>query len=213
MIPLYSTKQIRQIDDYAINKLGVSGIVLMENASMAIFQKITDYFVFNSIGFVCGKGNNGGDGFAAARHFVNAGFQVKVIYLGNQDEMSPDCKTNFSVLRKVARTQKNISIEKYKSVKSLSSLKNCDIICDALLGSGAKGKLREPYLSIIPSLNKIPKFKVAIDIPTGLDVDTGYAEEVFYADLTITLGGYKRGLFYGDGYVNAGEVEKGSIGG
>jgi hydroxyethylthiazole kinase-like uncharacterized protein yjeF len=212
MIPLYSTKQIRRFDDYAINKLGVPGIVLMENASREIFEKIISSFVFNSIGFVCGKGNNGGDGFAAARHFANAGYKVKVIYLGNQNEMTPDCRMNFSILKKMEKSLLNLSIEKFKTVRTLSSLKNYDLICDALLGSGAKGKLREPFLSIVHSLNRMQKFKVAIDIPSGLDVDTGYAEDLFYSDLTITLAGYKRGLFFGDGFSHSGDIDMGGIG-
>jgi NAD(P)H-hydrate epimerase len=212
MIPLYSTKQIRKIDEYAINKLGLPGIVLMENASREIFEKIISSFVFNSIGFVCGKGNNGGDGFAAARHFVNAGYKVKVICLGNQNEMTHDCRMNFSVLKKMEKSHSNVSIAKYKSAKTLSSLKNYDLICDALLGSGTEGKLREPFLSIVHSLNRMQKFKVAIDIPTGLDVDKGYGEDIFHSDLTITLGGFKKGLFFGDGYSHAGEIEKGRIG-
>ena len=95
MIPLFSTKQIRQIDEYAIKKLGIPGIVLMENASREIFQKISErieHLELPKIGFVCGKGNNGGDGFAAARHFANAGYEVVVIYLGTEKEMSEDCR-------------------------------------------------------------------------------------------------------------------------
>jgi ADP-dependent NAD(P)H-hydrate dehydratase / NAD(P)H-hydrate epimerase len=212
MIPLYSTKQIRKIDEYAINKLGLPGVVLMENASREIFAKIISSFEFSSIGFVCGKGNNGGDGFAAARHFVNAGYNVKVIYLGEQNEMSPDCKMNFTVLKKMNHFSINLSLYKFKSIKTLTSLKSVDLICDALLGSGARGKLREPYLSIVHHLNKQEKFKVAIDIPTGLDVDKGFGEDIFYSDLTVTLGGFKKGLFFGDGYLYSGQIEKGSIG-
>jgi NAD(P)H-hydrate epimerase len=215
MIPLYATNQIRQIDDYAIKKLGISGIVLMENASREIFKYIYDRIVeldIDHIGFVCGKGNNGGDGFAAARHFANAGYSVVVIYIGNENEMSPDCRFNFSVLKKLSTINKNIRIEKFKSRSSLNSLNNCKVICDALLGSGTKGGLREPYLSIIKYLNELKAFKVAIDIPTGLNADTGYAQSPFLADLTVTLGELKKGLFFGDGYVQSGEVEKGGIG-
>ena len=212
MIPLYSTNQIRKVDESAINKLGIPGIVLMENASREIFQSIRDNFEFENIGFVCGKGNNGGDGFAAARHFVNAGYDVIVFYLGTPDEISPDCRTNFLALQKISANQKNISLLKFKSPTDLSRLKKCEVICDALLGSGAKGDLREPYLSIVKKLNNINSIKVAIDIPTGLDADKGYSKEAFYADLTITLGGYKKGLFFGDGYAYSGEIEKGSIG-
>lgn len=215
MIPLYSTKQIRMVDDFAINKMGIPGVVLMENASLEIFQKIYEriqHLESPRIGFVCGKGNNGGDGFAAARHFSNAGYEVVVVYLGDEREMSEDCRFNFQVLKKLSSTNNKISVKKFNSISSLNSLKQCTIICDALLGSGSQGALREPYLSIVRYLNKLQSIKVAIDIPTGLNADTGYAENSFNADFTITLGQLKKGLFFGDGYVFSGEVEKGGIG-
>ena len=212
MIPLYSTEQNRSVDGYAINKLKMPGIILMENASREIFRSISDYFNFRSIGFVCGKGNNGGDGFASARHFANAGYIVKVVYLGNENQLSDDAAVNFQILKKLSQTNKNISLRKFQNIKSLSIINNCDVLCDAMLGSGAKGALREPYLSIVKYLNKLKVKKAAIDIPTGLDADKGYSEEAFKADLTITLGNYKKGLFFGSGNVYAGNVEKGDIG-
>lgn len=215
MIPLYTTDQIRKIDQYAINKLGIPGIVLMENASREIFKFIkerTENLSIKSIGFICGKGNNGGDGFAAARHFTNDGYNVVVIYLGSDSELSADSKFNFSVLKRLSKLDKKIRLQKYKSLTSLKLLNKCDIICDSILGSGTKGGLREPYLSIINYLNKLNKIKVAVDIPTGLNADTGYATFSFKADFTITLGELKRGLFIENGYVNSGEVEKGGIG-
>jgi len=215
MIPLYSTSQIRKIDEYAINKLGIPGIVLMENASREIFE-IASWNIAklnsNKIGFVCGRGNNGGDGFAAARHFANEGYKINVVYTNSENEMTGDCKTNFLILKKIAANNKNIKLVKYKSLASLKIIKNCNAIFDALLGSGVKGKLREPYSSIVKVLNRIKTYKIAIDIPTGLDSDKGFTEEAFYADLTITLGEFKKGLFFGDGYTYSGEVEKGSIG-
>jgi hydroxyethylthiazole kinase-like uncharacterized protein yjeF len=215
MIPLFSTKQIRHIDEYAINKLGIPGIVLMENASREIFQKISErieHLESPKIGFVCGKGNNGGDGFATARHFVNAGFNVIVVYLGSENEMSEDCRTNYQIFKKLSKTNKNIELINFTSTRPLSSLNNCKVICDAMLGSGIRGELREPYLSIIKFLNKLKATKIAVDIPTGLNADSGYSEISFYADFTITLGQLKKGLFIGDGYVYSGEVEKGGIG-
>ncbi|MGB5287998.1 MAG: NAD(P)H-hydrate epimerase, partial [Ignavibacteriaceae bacterium] len=186
MIPLYSTKQIREVDEYAINNLGMPGIILMENASREIFQIINERIenlTSPKIGFVCGKGNNGGDGFAAARHFSNAGYEVVVVYFGAEKEMSEDCRLNFVILKKLSSLNKKIIIKKYTSISSLNSLKPCKVICDALLGSGTKGALREPYLSIIKYLNKLKSLKLAIDIPTGLNADTGYAETSFNADL------------------------------
>ena len=215
MIPLYSTKQIRDIDEYAIKKIGIPGLVLMENASREIFQKVyerIEYLTSPKIGFVCGKGNNGGDGFATARHFYNAGYNIVIVYFGNEKEMSADCKFNFSVLRKFSVNDKKVQFKKYASSSSLNVLKGCNIIFDALLGSGIQGKLKEPYPTIINYLNKLKAFKVAIDIPTGLDAEKGFAGDSFRADLTVTLGELKKGLFFEDGYIFAGEVEKGSIG-
>jgi len=215
MIPLYSTKQIRDVDGYAIKKIGIPDLLLMENAAREIFQKINErieHFKSPKIGFVCGKGNNGGDGFAVARHFSNAGYEVVLIYLGNEKEMSEDCRFNFLTLKKLSSLNKKIILKRYTSTSSLNSLKGCKIICDALLGSGTQGALREPYLSIINYLNKLKSLKVAIDIPTGLNADTGYSEVSYNSDLTITLGELKKGLFFGDGYFYSGEVEKGGIG-
>jgi len=215
MIPLFSSTQIRKIDDYAIKHIGIPGVILMENASREIFQKISErieYIESPRIGFVCGKGNNGGDGFATARHFSNAGYKVVVVYLGSENEISDDCRFNFHVLKKLSNANKNIELVKFDSIRSLSSLKSCNLICDAILGSGSHGELREPYRSIITYLNKLKAIKVAVDIPTGLDADSGYSEFSFYSDYTITLGQLKKGLFVGDGKVYSGQVEKGGIG-
>ncbi len=217
MIPLFSTKQIRDLDEYAINKLGIPSIALMENASRSIYdiasEKLSELEIpLGPIGFLCGKGNNGGDGFAAARHFANHGFSVKVISLGNSNEMTDDCRKNFSVLSNYTKENKNITIKKFKSLRDLNLLNDCTVIFDALLGSGMKGELREPYKSIVKKVNKIDGYKVAIDIPTGLDSDKGTASDMFFANLTITLSELKKGLFFLDAYAHAGEIEKGNIG-
>ncbi len=216
MIPLFSTDQVRSIDAYAINELGIPGLVLMENAALQIFNIFTEKTGQlrnpGKIGFVCGKGNNGGDGFAAARHFANNGFSVCVIYTGNEDEFSPDCSVNFKTIQNIAKDNGNVMLKKYSSVKDLRYLADCSIIFDAMLGSGAKGELREPYKTIVQNINKIKAFKVAVDIPSGLDADKGYAGTCFAADLTVSLGELKKGLFVGDGHKYSGEVVKGNIG-
>ncbi len=215
MIPLFSTKHVREVDGYSIKKMEMPGIILMENAALSIYKTVlenTGLNVVNKIGFVCGKGNNGGDGFAAARHFANNGFEVVVIYLSPESEMSSDCAINYKILRNLSGENKRITLKKFSSNRDLTNLKNCDIIFDAILGSGMEGELREPYKSIIENLNKAASYKVAIDIPTGLDSDRGSAETVFKSDLTITLGEFKPGLFIGDGYSYAGKVFKGDIG-
>ncbi|HCY77781.1 MAG TPA: hypothetical protein DHV28_17865 [Ignavibacteriales bacterium] len=213
MIPLYNTSQIRNLDSFAIKRLQVPGIVLMENAAIGIYQSILERIEnIKCVGFVCGKGNNGGDGHTVARHFSNAGFDVKIISLGSEKELSEDCKTNFNIIKNLSSQRKNLKLKSYKSIKDINWLKDCDVIVDAILGSGFTGELKEPYSSIIKSLNKINAFKCAVDVPTGLNSDTGFGEIVFNSDLTVTLGEFKKGLFIGSGYEYCGEVVLKEIG-
>ena len=140
------------------------------------------------------KGNNGGDGYAVARHFSNAGFAVKVISLGTEKEMSEDCKSNYKIFNNLSNQRKNLKIKSYKSSKEISWLKDCDVIIDAILGSGFTGELREPYSSIVSTpLNKIKSYKCAIDVPsTILNADSIFGDLIFQSDSTITLGEFKK---------------------
>ncbi len=216
MIPLYSSDQVRKADSYAINHLKIPSIALMENASRSIYQitlaKFPELNPNYKIGIVCGKGNNGGDGFALARHFINDGYNVKVIAISKGNDFASDAKTNFNILQSLVKNNTGSSIIYYKSVADINKLKNCYLVFDALLGTGAKGTLREPYTKIVTALNKHSFYRIAIDSPTGLDLETSTGDTIFDADLTITLAELKNGLFYGKGYVNSGEVEKGYIG-
>jgi len=217
MIPLYSTAQIREADGFAISQLCFPGIVLMENAALQIFNYSSAKFdeldlKVSSIGFICGKGNNGGDGFAAARHFANAGYSVIIIYTGNEEELSNDCLINFSILKNIAAINHKITLKKFSADGDLKALYQYDVIFDAMLGSGTAGVLRSPYKEIVNYVNKINCYKIAIDIPTGLNADTGFGETVFHSDLTVTLGEFKKGLFFGEGKNSSGEIVKGNIG-
>jgi NAD(P)H-hydrate epimerase len=220
MIPLFSAGQVREVDSYAINQLGMPSVILMENASAGIYNLCKEQFEhlklpFRQIGFVCGKGNNGGDGFAAARHFANNGYSVLVIHLAGEDEMSSDALTNFFILRRLSEHNKNIVLKKFNGKKDFikkSGLENCEVIFDAMIGSGGKNGLTEPYNFIVKELNNLPGYKIAIDIPTGLNSDTGFAGEVFNADMTVTLAEYKKGLFLGNGAECCGEIIKSGIG-
>ncbi|MFC2133612.1 NAD(P)H-hydrate dehydratase [Bacteroidota bacterium] len=216
MIPLYSAQQVRDADKYAINELKIPGIALMENASRSIYKTIRDEFTdidqFNPIGIVCGKGNNGGDGFALGRHFINDGFSVILISIGRESDLKGDALTNYRILKNLLKQTDGSKLTTYKSIKDINSLIYCSVIVDAMLGTGAKGNLGEPYRSIINKLNEFDVWKVAVDLPTGLNIDTAEADVIFEADLTVTLAQLKSGLFYGMGYVNSGEIVKGYIG-
>jgi NAD(P)H-hydrate epimerase len=216
MIPLFSTRTIREVDAFAINKLQIPGIVLMENASIEIFktaqEKLKSAGKSGKIGIICGRGNNGGDGFALARHLINHDYKVIVIHLSEEAELTDDCGKNFIILKKMLSRFKDSKLIKYRNIRDLNQLRNCDMIVDAMLGSGIRGELKEPYQSIVKQVNKLKSIKLSVDIPTGLDSDRGYSNLCYHADLTITLGELKPGLFFGDGYSYAGTIVKGNIG-
>ncbi|MEI7811875.1 MAG: NAD(P)H-hydrate dehydratase [Ignavibacteria bacterium] len=216
MIPLFSVSQVRDADNYAINELQIPGLLLMENASRSIFdivkKHVNDLPKNRPLGFVCGKGNNGGDGFAVARHFINDGYTVKVIYLAGKDELSGDALINFELLLKSASLNNGNSLKKFAGKKDLKLLDECYLIFDAMLGTGSKGELKEPYLTIVKELNSKNALRIAIDIPAGLDADTGYGSVIFNAELTISLCELKRGLFINKGAVCCGHIERGYIG-
>jgi ADP-dependent NAD(P)H-hydrate dehydratase / NAD(P)H-hydrate epimerase len=210
MIPLYTTSNIREMDYFAIHSLGVPGVVLMENAAIGIIDAMDEKLDLHSnairIGIVCGKGNNGGDGYAVARHLSNLGHKIKVITFGSEKDMSDDCKINYNILNNLASSRQHISIKKYKSFKDLKFLSDSHIVVDAILGTGVTGELKSPLFNTIKYLNSLPAIRLAIDIPTGLNADTGHGKNVFNSDYTVTLGDYKRGLFIGDGSEFSGEV-------
>ena len=216
MIPLYSAAQVREADKYAIKKLTVPGIALMENASRSIYlsmmEQIPDVDESFTFGILCGKGNNGGDGFALARHLVNEGYNVVVISFAAIKELKGDSKTNAAILANLLKDYPESDLIIYKNIKDINKLYEVDVIIDAILGTGAKGELKEPYKNVVEKINEIDAFRVAVDSPTGLDLDTANGKVIFNADFTITLGELKTGLYYGQGYVNAGEVSKGYIG-
>ena len=207
MIPLYSNSQIRALDSFAINKFQMPGIVLMENAALGIAEIILSRFPeISSVGIVCGKGNNGGDGFAVARQLSNKGIDVQVIYLGDPISMSEDCRTNFEICNNLIQLRKNLKLTQFSGIKQLKLIQNSDLIIDAILGSGFSGDLKEPIVSIINELNKFRAIKIAVDVPTGLNADTGSGDLIFNSDLTITLGEFKKGLFVNKGYEFCGEI-------
>jgi ADP-dependent NAD(P)H-hydrate dehydratase / NAD(P)H-hydrate epimerase len=216
MIPLFNINQIREADNYAFQHYGLPTILLMENAAESIVSEIKNRFPSiskkNIISIICGKGNNGGDGFAVARKFAVDGFDVKVLALADENNLAGDAKTNFEILKKINKDYKNLSIKIFSKISDLIFIKKSDFIIDAILGTGSIGKLKDPYDKIVEELNKFKCVKIAIDSPTGLNMENASGEIIFKSDLTITLADFKTGLFYEKGKLNSGEIVKGSIG-
>lgn len=179
---------------------GISRLQLMEAAGQNIALEIASRFnQEHSIAVFCGLGGNGGDGFVAARHLSSMGFKVRVILAGEAKEITDKAAfANFKVLQ----TLKTLFpiCEVYDS--SLIPEPKVDIVIDALLGIGIKGRLRPPILQLIKKINSMNAFRVAVDVPTGIDADTGKVwDAAIIAHLTITFHKPKKGLRKAKEYV------------
>ncbi len=172
---------------------GISLLQLMENAGHHVATEVSSRFQKGeSVAIFCGLGGNGGDGFVAARHLANLGFKVAIILSGRGIDISHEAALkNFLALKSM---RERISV---LEVTDSCLIPNIDagIIIDGLLGTGTKGKLKPPILQLVEQINSLSGFKIAIDIPTGIDSDSGEVlGNAVKADVTVTFHGLKSGL-------------------
>jgi NAD(P)H-hydrate epimerase len=194
MSSLHLTRQqVREVDRRAIEQCGMSGLVLMENAGRGCAEKICELGIAGPVVICCGRGNNGGDGFVIARHLEIRGCEVRVLLFCNPDLLRGDAAANLSVLR---HCDVPVSVLGHAAVSQVESLlAGADWIVDALLGTGAKGEPRPPINDVIHVLNRWSARRLAIDLPSGLDCDTGHpARATFHADHTCTFVAAKSGF-------------------
>ena len=208
---LATCEQMRRLDKTAIEQYKIPGIVLMENAAVSIFNicKGLEAYKKKKVLIFCGPGNNGGDGFAIARHMRNDGASVSVVLVGAPEKIISDALINYEIC-----VNMGIEIEPFDDpTRLLDKLTDCELIIDALLGTGATGKLKHPMPGIISLINRSGKFTVAVDIPTGGNADNGQiSDDCIRADLTVTLGLNKPGLLLYPLADYTGNVEVGNIG-
>ncbi len=179
MIKVTTSSEIRLLDQLATSDYNIPSLVLMENAAIGVVDFIAQASVekyLSNILIFCGHGNNGGDGFAIARHLTNRGFNVCVAFVGNLEKLAGDAKINFEIIQKISESEENLKL--IINPKSYNKLKNIfeepfDVVVDALLGTGLNSEIREPYLSALQWMNGYKALKIAVDIPTGLSSDSG----------------------------------------
>lgn len=205
-------EQIREIDRRAIEEYGIAGVVLMENAGRNAAEIIIDRLERPGrppVCILCGGGNNGGDGFVIARHLHNKGFPVRCVLLGDPERLSPDAKINHDIARKM-----QLSIERYDKASAEKAIRSAQIVVDALLGTGFSGEVRSPVDEAISLINSADHaMRVAVDVPSGLDCNTGAAAEATVrADLTVTFVASKVGFAEPDAKQYTGEVVVADIG-
>lgn len=202
-----NNNEMQKIDQWAQNSLGLSGVVLMENAGRGCVEVLRRYFDLKNLDvlIVCGKGNNGGDGFVIARHLKNNGSKVKVILLGRGEELKGDALLNYKILKK-----SKIEINEANSITKLRKIfQQSHPVCiiDAIFGTGFKGRPEGIFYEAIQLINRNNSFVLSIDIPSGINGDTGKYEKVaVIADATATMCLPKRGNYLYPGRAFCGDI-------
>jgi len=195
---LYTAAGCRELDRLAIETQGIGGFELMQRAGRAAFRGLLDrYPGVRRIAVCCGKGNNAGDGYLVAGLAREIGLEVTVYQLGDAAELTGDAgrARDFAAERGVT------------PVSGPPDALAADVVVDALLGTGIKGELREPFAATTRVINSSGIPVLAIDIPTGVDADTGAAtRDAVRASVTVTFIGRKLGLYTGPGVSLAGVV-------
>lgn len=183
-----SRAEVREVDRRAIEQYGMSGLVLMENAGRGCVEVLLSLGCRGPVAVVCGKGNNGGDGFVIARHLDIRGIAVKVVLSAPAADLRGDAAANYSILAKSGLPIVDLSGVPAFGERLASELAGVEWIVDALLGTGAAGPPRPPLDDAIRVMNASVALRLAVDLPSGLDCDTGIpAEPTFRADHTCTF--------------------------
>ena len=177
------------------HQMGFLRKFMMENAGAAVTKRLVEKFVdvkSKNILVFAGLGNNGGDGLVIARHLAGYGSNVTVFLLGEADNIrSEECSWNWNLLEKM----ESIKLLTDVNLEHLKNLDKFDIIVDGILGTGISGEIREPQASAITYINKSNAFKLAVDVPSGVDPDTGNKNSPHVtADMTVTFHRMKIGM-------------------
>jgi len=211
-------EEARTFDAWAMQELGVPGVVLMENAGRACAELIEEKLASikkPKVCIFCGTGNNGGDGFVAARHLLNLGFGVVVVVCGDRNMIKGDARVNLDILEGLGAGIEQIDMSEGAEVEQRVSdlAKGADMIVDGLFGTGLRGGLRDEHKRLIEGINEQGAAILAIDIPSGLDSDTGRPMgAAIKARWTVTFVAVKRGFVVEGASEYTGEVYVASIG-
>lgn len=204
-----TSREMKEIDRRAIEEFGIPSLILMENAgggaALAALGMIKDQDCKKVI-CVCGRGNNGGDGFVCARHLINNGVDTEIFLIGESSELKTDAKINFDILRKMKAKIRFLKTDKdFKFFKE--KLRDTRLIIDAIFGIGLSVEIKKPYSRVIRAMNQSKKPILAIDVPSGLDATTGNILGIcIKAKKTVTFGLPKRGFIKSHGPENTGEL-------
>lgn len=209
VVPLYTAVEMRTVDRVTVDEIGVPGAVLMERAGLGAAAEVLQWFPHaRRIAVVCGSGNNGGDGFVAARHLAAAGREVSVMLVEAESRIRRDSRAFLEVLRKLDIPVARVNVTAWRS-----SLDGFDLVVDAMLGTGVSGAPKPPFEAAIRAIEASLLPVVALDVPSGVDASDGTIEgAAIRADLTVTFHAPKIGLAVAPGRFCAGRVKAIDIG-
>jgi hydroxyethylthiazole kinase-like uncharacterized protein yjeF len=211
---------LREVDRLASAEFGIPSIVLMENAARHLAD-VAAAILDNSAGarvlIACGPGNNGGDGLALARHLHNAGDRVGVILAAPEDRYAGDARTNLDIARRmgIERVEAREGSAAAEFRRVVDRLGGADLVVDALLGTGLRGAAQGVFAELIREINASspPVPVLAVDIPSGLDADSGIpAGPCVRATTTVSFVGLKEGFTRLEAQAYLGEIVVADIG-
>src|SRR6266850_165603 len=185
-----NTQQMREADRQTIDEIGIPSIVLMENAgrqAVAAMEAAFEDLASSKVAVICGRGNNGGDGFVVARTLGQRGIEATVFLLGSVAEVRGDARTNLEILGRVGLTVVEITTAQEWELH-FSEISECDLLVDAIVGTGFHGPLTGLLETVVADVNGLGAPVVAIDLPTGVSADSHELEgEAIEASMTVTL--------------------------
>jgi NAD(P)H-hydrate epimerase len=180
----------------------------MENAALNVTKEVMKQNPKSVLVFA-GKGNNGGDGLATSRQLITRNVNVKIFFIGDKEKATPDCRTNLDILENFSADIEYLSDAK----QALTAVHHCDIIIDALIGTGLKRRLSDLYSEIADIINNSGKYVISVDCPTGINTDTGEDYGIAVnANKTVTFHCPKTGMLLYPAYSHIGDLVTGDIG-
>jgi len=207
-VKVATSKQMRKIDSEASSMYGIPGIVFMENASIKVAKHVIsiDDIENKKVCIICGVGNNGGDGFGAARHLVSVAESITIYFIGSVERLKGDALTNYNIAKNMGLYIRGIDTPgDILNIKD--DISGFDVIIDGLLGTGVRGEVTGIYKDVIDIINSSNAYVISIDIPSGVDADTGMVMGcAVRADKTVTFALPKIGLYTYPGAQFSGEV-------
>jgi NAD(P)H-hydrate epimerase len=195
-VRVFTRASVREVDRLAGAEFGIPSIVLMENAALHLADVVLDVADETGVLIVCGPGNNGGDGLAAARHLANAGVEVRIVLSGPAERYKGDAAINLAIAQKM-----RLPIEVADAKDPAATLRGAarpGVVIDALLGTGAEKPVEQPMAMVIRAVNDLARGGVPIvaaDLPSGMDCDTGEPLGIAVrATTTVSFVGLKEGF-------------------